>query len=842
MQSPLPPKIRNFLWLLVALLATGCSTTKFLKDDQEFLVKNRIEIVSPVKIKKKRNLQNELATLYKQKPNENFFFFIPKEWFYYRLQDTVGKSRFSRGWKRWQMRQFGEEPSIFDPERAEGTERAMQFYLQNKGYFKAKVESFTEYQDRRKNQKVVVTYRVEPRQRYLISDVSFSSSDTTIDRLLQEIKPNTVLEPGSPVDVSLYDQEVKRVTDYLRNQGYAYFIRNFVSGLEGDSSNNQVDLSLEVLPPPNDSVHRVYRIGNVYIYPQYNPSEPTENRIDSIGPGIYFISTDGEYGVKPKTLINALYFKKGDLYRQIDFDRTNRALGNLGIFRFVTIKDERDPNNQELLNYRIFLTPNKRFEIGTDIEVNTSNSPFVGRRLLGVAGNLSFRHRNLFKGAELFVGNAETGLDLNLSNLRNLSQLVTTLDIRLQTNLYYPKFVDYIHLWRGLSRIGFLRDGFYEEVKEKASTRIGLSYNYIEQFDFTKNQEGRDTTLQLYVINSFNASFGYDFRLSNRNRFLINHVGIDYLSPNTTTHFDTLILNKNEFLRRSFDKQLFTSLLFRDFNFSYNSLPNRFGESFSLITRMELSGLEVFAANKLYDSFKKNGDSEVFALRFPNDTISFSQFFRIDVDLRHYRQFNPRQSMAMRLYSGIATPFGYSGSVPYVKQFFVGGPQSIRAWAAREIGPGGNAPESSSENTTLFYQTGDFKLEFNAEYRFFLLSFLGVRFEGALFLDAGNVWSLRDDPDRELEQLLWNARYDENNEKTGDNFLKYLAIGTGAGLRVDFSYFIFRLDVGVKVRNPYPTLVEDGNGSSREVHWRWQIPGAKPFQNLNYNIGLGYPF
>ena len=812
------------------ILLSACNTTKYLGPDEIFLEENKIELKTDQQIKKKGNFKYELSTLYKQRPNTSFLF-VPREWYYYKLQDTLDNSNFTKGFKRWRMRQFGEEPVFYDPPLTESTERAMEYYLQSKGYFLAKVQSFYDYTDR-KNKKVEVSYEVKPNRQYLIDTVEFASRDTQILNILRAEQRSSFLNPGNPVDVSLYEKETGRIVNLLRNKGYAYFGSNSIASLEADSSNYKARLILEILLPPNDSIHRTYTVGNLFLYPDYDPTSTGPSRIDTIAEGIYFLGDSTGYKIREKVLLRSLYLKKGDLFRQDNFDRTNRQLNNLGIFRFVTLKAEPDPDIPGQINFRIFLTPNKRLEFGSDLEVNTSNNPFVPGQLLGVSGNVSFRHRNLFRGAESFVSNIEGGVDLNLASLGKMdtTSLISTLDLRVQSNLFLPKFIDFMGFYSLLDKIHILRHPFYSALVDRGATRISMSYNYLDR-------------IELFTLYTLNAGFGYDFRPSNRHRYLINHFGIDYFSPNTTPFFEEKILAINTNLKRSFDKQLFTSFLFRDFNYTYTGLTNRHGESNSLITQLELSGLEVCLANMLYNAFSKSATPDTFTLDLKGGAeIEFSQYVRMEFDFRHYWKLSKGQTMVFRALIGLAAPFGFSSSVPYAKQFFTGGPQSVRAWNAREIGPGGYLDPLSKDpttNPTLFFQTGEFKLDLNAEYRFPIFTLFGIKYEGALFLDAGNVWTTIPDTSRTYSQLRWTPTYDENNVKISDNLFKYIAVGTGFGLRLDFSYFIFRLDLGMKLRNPYPQTDDQGN-LIKEVFWR--SPFQQGLRDLNFNLGLGYPF
>jgi outer membrane protein insertion porin family len=418
-----------FLLPLFGLLLASCNTTQYLQEEEVFLVKNEIELSKELKIKKKGNLKYQLSTLYKQKANENFLF-VPKEWFFYRLQDTLDKSQFIKRYRRWQMRQFGEAPTLHDQELTDATAQAMEYYLQHLGYFQADVEADFNLTNE-SGTKGRVTYYVSPREQYLIDTVAYFSKDSAIHQKLQLISRKSILKAGEPMSEELYNLEVRRITDYFRNDGYAYFQSNHVAGLQGDSLDGKISLQVEVLRPHNDSIHRQYYIGDIFIQPKYDPNDPVATRIDTIQEGIYILSKGGDYGIKIKTLLSDLYLENGALFRQSNYDKTKRQLGALGVFRIITLREEPDPDDPTKINYRLFLTPNKRYEYGLDLEINTSNSPLIDQRLLGVAGSISNRHRNLFKGAELLIANVEGGVDLNL---RNLDSIVNTLDFRIQTD------------------------------------------------------------------------------------------------------------------------------------------------------------------------------------------------------------------------------------------------------------------------------------------------------------------------------------------------------------------------------------------------------------------------
>lgn len=825
-------KMRQFIttykWILGLLMLLGfsaCNTAKYLKEDEFLLKNNSIKLITETPIKNKPTLKYELSTLYKQKPNTKFLLVFPREWFYYATQDSNDNTKFDR----WQRRVIAENPTIYSAALADSTARSLEYYLQYNGYYDAKVIA----DDRIKGKKASVTYVVYPKNQYTIDSVFLHSRDTSIQRILTETQSQTLLKRGVPLTRQLYEQERERIAQYLRNHGYAYFYSNYIAPLEGDTTlqPHQANVYLEVLSPPTDSSHRIYRVGNISIFPEYDPVQEASRLQDSVVGDFIFKTSSSNFYVKPQVIIGAIYLKKGDLYSQENYDKTVRQLTALGVYKYVRIQEEADSLDDGQLNFTIELARNQKIEIGVDFEVNyTNRSAASGTgNLIGLTARPTVRNRNLFKGAELLVANVSAGVEVN-PQLFDTVAFWNTIDFKLQADLSLPRFVDYLGLWRGLNgarigkKSGFITDKFYQSVQEKASTRFSASYNYLSLLGF-------------YNYNLLNASFGYDLQQSQSTRYQINHIGVDYLLPDTFPAFGA-ILRANPFLERSFRKQLFVSLLFRDFTFSHTSRPNREGVSYYFGLNVEMAGAEIWAINSIYNAFSLVSDT----LRL--GSADFSQYAKVEADYRYYKNFTPRTSFVARVDIGVARPFGYTTDVPYVKQFYVGGPNSIRGWAVRELGPGGYIDslvldkKNRSRNRLLFYQTGDLKLEFNAEYRFHIFS----RLNGALFLDGGNIWSIREDTARAGSQFRLSAKK-LNQEgltyKVNDPFYKQIALNTGFGFRLDLTYFIFRLDGGVKLRSPYPLNPQSDNVKSSDYWYSFKKWGIR---DINFNLGLGYPF
>ncbi|GJM32564.1 MAG: membrane protein [Saprospiraceae bacterium] len=802
-------------------MLTSCNTAKYLEPDQQLLKGNDIKFIATEKINNKRTLRYELSTLYKQQENGKFFF-IPREWFYLATQgpnDTTALDRF-------QKRVIAEVPSIYDEGKAQTTLEAMISYLQYKGYFLA--DGY--FEDEIRKHKAYVTYFLDPKQNYTIDSVFFNSPDSNIHHIVNGISQSSNFKRGNSLDLGLYEKEKKRISSYLRNIGYANFYAEYFERLEVDTmvhaGKNMANIYINILPPYGDSSHQVFKIGRVDVFPDFDPVRPQEQLIDTLIEGYYFHNPSASARVKPMTIIREIFLHSGDLFEQDNLDKSNLQLSTLGIYRFVRIRQETDSLDASKLNFRIELTPNQKMELGLDFELNyTNRSSSSGTgNLIGVSLSPSLKNRNLFRGAELLATNISAGVEMDPSG--NAISFWNTIDLGFQSALYFPRFLDYFGIWKGLNKVPFgknkrlLRTDFYNTLKEKGATRISGSYNFLQ-------------VVKWYRYNLFNAAYGYDFQRSPTSRYIINHIGIDFLDPITEPNFDSL-LTRNPFLQRSWGQQVFVSLLFRDLNYVYNSRINRFGESNYVGLSLELAGAEIWAANAIYNEFALKPTT--FKL---GNKIDFSQYAVFNADFRYYRQFGPSRSIATRFNIGFAVPFGLTSDVPYVKQLYVGGANSIRGWAPRGLGPGGYLDPLSLDpgQRELLYQTGNLKLEFNLEYRFNIFWLM----KGALFLDGGNVWTTSRDLNRCGSQFLFSSRTSDDcitGDNVNDPFYKQIALATGFGLRFDFSYFIFRLDLGIKLRYPYPSSRE---GSVSEWDY-WENFKGWGIRDINPEIGLGYPF
>ncbi len=788
-----------FFLLVFAVCQSACNVTKHLDEakGERLLIKNSIELKSPKRLKyaERAPLLYELSAMYGQVPNRRplILFRAPTRlWAYYWKRDKNSK------FAKWIMEKVAEPPAIYDERLTQRTAKTFQNHLQQRGYFDAKCTYETKPSGKFKTS---VKYTLDLGPIHTIDTVDLESNDSLVLQILREQSGKSFLKRGDPMDGRVFEAEKARVTNELRNRGYAYFAPNFVE-FAGDSTGTRTNVTIEILTPGDSVMHKTYTIGNIEFFSNTRP-DLTAIRRDTVINGINFRSATTEFRVRPSRLYRYVALKPDWPYRQMDFEETLRDLNALGVFRFVSVKPVQDTIDPHKINVEILTTPNKRISLGADVDLNSSISTSgLARNLLGVASSLSFRNRNLFRGAENLQSSVQYNVEFNVSSG---SGLIFSQEFNFQNRLTFPRFFDYFGFWKGV--YSWKKDtlagakSFYGKMKDHAQARLSANYSYLNIIDF-------------YDYNLFNGSFGYDLS-DGEHRYSFDHTGIDILRPNTRPQFDS-IFGENEFLKSSFSDQLFTGFLFRGFNYNYLGNANRFGEHWFYRFSTDLSGLEELALNRLW--------SAVFGKQtWGIGDLEFAQYLRLDMDGVYTRDFRKDFTGVVRVGGGVVVPFGDTKTAPYVKQFFVGGPTSLRAWRIRQIGPGGNIERDPDTGKPIlptrqpFYQAGDFRFEFNGELRFAIFSW----FKGAIFLDGGNIWTLKYDPERIGSQLRWDS-------------YKNIALGTGFGIRGDFSYLIIRFDAGLKLRNPY--------ADERGRYWVPNLISKLQLKDFNPNLAVGLPF
>ena len=583
------------------------------------------------------------------------------------------------------------------------------------------------------------------------------------------------------------------------------FYGNLISPIKLDtSSRGRSNIRIEISPPPGRKKHIRSTVANVIVYSNYEPGNAKLNRkTDTIG-NILFKYHGEKPFVHNKTLSDKIHLLRNQYTSKDDVQLTYRGLGDLGVYKFVNIDQEVRSSDSSKIDYTIKLTPNKKwaFDTGLDFNYSTIRSETPGNNLFGLTGSASLLHRNLFRRAVSLKLSAEVGAEINLSQIDSFN----TISINTDALMKIPRFVDLPGTLSFLSliKVGkkhLINPSFYKKMRDEASTDIQLQYQNVFVTDFYK-----------YI--SLNLSYGHELIRGTRTRYTLHSIGINYYRPDSLSRFDD-ITNSAQFVQKTFlGNRLFTGFLYRDFSFYYQSQPNVNGRFWIFNASNEVSGLEIWAINSVYNSITNK--SGKFTLKL-DEEIDFARYTRFDFQYRYYIPFARSRSVAIRIAPAVAFSLD-SLEIPYVKQYAVGGPQSVRAWQLRQIGPGGTNVVVNDGQP--YFSAGDIKLEFNIEYRFDLF----WKLKSAFFIDAGNVWTI-------------GAGNSESNF-TGE-FYKELAIGAGTGLRLDATFVLFRFDIGAKIKNHF----RDKDSGS---YWHYNSSNAlslpNAFKSLNYNLAIGYPF
>ena len=779
------------LVLFCMVIHFSCNTSKYLPADKTFLKKNEIRFLKNEKVADKSALKAELQTLYKQRENTKLKpFGINRRVFYYK---TIGKENTRFG--RWVRKIFSEVPAIYDADLANSTTQSMKFYLQNKGYLNAEVFYDKNASD---NKNTEVYYYVSPKQLFTIDTVEYLSKDANILDIVNKTKSKSFIKSGSPLSERNYNLEVDRITRAVRNAGYAGFFANYIKPLTFDTIAAKANVTFEILPPNGNSKHLISKVGQIYIVFSDVLNPDIQNIKDTSISNIHFIGLDEQTNkVNPRTLLERLFIHNNDVYNQSNIERTYTQFDNLRLFRFINIKQSSDSLDAQKINFQINVAMHKRMNLQGTLELNTLQGNNTAGNLFGGGASINHINKNLRGGGEILSTNIEFNTQLLISD--GPWRLFSS-DGKFQIDYLLPKFKDFY--FNGYSKKIAKREfgknendklyKFYRILEDKANTKFSFIVNPFFSRDL--------------VYNRIALSYGFTFPLSSEKRLSYNHIGLDYFAP---TRPDESIIPTDVF-NNIFRPQLSTAFLLRDIVYQNNKIgssPNNYIKTRSSI---EFSGIELYGINAIYNSI--TGNEGVF--KIPGSKIDYGRYIRLESEWSRGFTLNNSTSFHVRLHGGFAKTFGYEGGVPFARQFFGGGANSIRGWDWRGIGPG--EVYIPKKQGSISYQSGDLQLESNAELRFPLFWI----FKLATFVDVGNIWNI-------------NNRIDSKANFTKD-FYKQIAIGSGLGIRMDFGYAMLRLDIGTKLRTPY-------FNPDSQSHWFYANQRLAS-DKLVYNLALGYPF
>lgn len=762
-----------FVGMLLILFA-GCRATKYVPEDSYLLAKTKIQT------SRKQIPKEELKGYIRQKPNRKLL----GTRFYLGLYNLSRPGK-EKGLSEW-FRKIGEEPVIYDPFLKNKTTQQLSVFLNNKGYFDAEVTDSVIYKRRKAKVHYFITYNKPHR----ISAINYVIADTTIAPIIFADTTNRLFDVGDIFDVDVLQKERDRLEILLKEKGYYNFSKRFINYLADTTQHEErtVELTLQVgnylQQETKDSISEVahprYRIRRVMVFPDFNQRDfinpERQPDLDTLMFDRYMYVYKKPERLYADVINQSSFLEPGDTYNLANVEKTKRTLSSLRLFRSITIQfteaeppDFSDSIPQGTLDCYIQLTPFLLQSYSVEVEGTNSSG-----NKLGFGGVFSYQHRSLFGGAEI----TDFRLSSSMESLdeKTISGENRTLEFGADIGMRIPKFLLPV----------FRAEKFSKRYSPK--TQINVGYSYQDRPDFTRTIA--------------TTTYGYQWEGSQYTRHFfdlleVNAVKLPYATDEFRAYIDT------SFLRSSYENHL-VSVTSYSYVFSNQDLRKRRNFSFFRLNT-EVSGNLLSGLAEVTDFSTVNGRYEVFG-------VPFSQYLKIDADFRYYQYLTEHSNLAYRLFLGVGFPYGNSTALPFEKQFFSGGANSIRAWSVRDVGPGSYKGQSI---TSIPNQTADIKFEANLEYRFDLFWVL----EGAFFLDMGNIWSMN--PDGREGSLFQR-----------DDFYTEMAVGTGFGARFNFSYLVFRLDMGLKLRDP-----------SLLPNHRW-IPLERSFHSddLTFNIAIGYPF
>jgi|GEM_PF-101379 len=833
-------------WIIpiFVLLLFSCSPTKYIKEDEYFFEGFKVES------DEKAVMQYSPEDYVKQKPNKKMLLIYPYASIYnivdpakYELreekwkpkEDEMNRRRLEKGKEtkekfkisRW-LRKIGEAPVIYNSVQTHKASQQITTLLKNKGYFNAKTSDSTTFNKEKK--KASVVYKIKAGKPYKINIYRDSIEDSGIKDLIHSYFKNSQIRKGENVDVGFFDSEREKITALLLENGYYRFSKEYIFfDVDTFLGNNLADVLITIKSPVviNENnekqirPHQKFLFKDLSIFPDYQPAAIIE-RIGNTS--ISYDTVPGNNNVKfiiakknkftPAVLTRGLTINEDSLYRASKAKSSFTYYSSLSNFRLINF-DLFEPDSAKgiddsgyyYLNTNIKLTPLTPQSFTVELEGNTTAGKF------GMATNFLYQHLNIFGGAEIFdlkfkveLNNQEPGVSVSNSYFSETEYGVNAA-IRFP-NLLMP----------------FSSKSFYLKYFPKTAFSLGYNFRYNASykraiFSTTYGYEWRTKNIVFHQLNPLEFS-----------SVVLSDMNIEYLQDLMETgqlieKYDHMILGST--YAYTFNNQsIRKNQNFHFFKMKFELAGNLLYLFHNAIDQTQL-GYGEYQRNilsTLYQDSLESGEmtneefeSEIDSLDQNNPGfytllgLPYAQYFKTEIDFRYYQIFDSKNQLVYRINPGVMVPYGNSFYSPQERRFFLGGAGSMRGWQARQLGPG----SFNSSDSIASYQYGDVKLEMNLEYRFKLFWMI----EGALFADAGNIWSLAKNETDESKKFDFNR------------FYKEIALAGGLGFRLDFTFFVFRFDFGIKLYDP---SISDGS--------KWLGMSAFNKDQWTFNFGIGYPF
>lgn len=763
----------------IAWVMASCSSTKHVPDGQYLLDDVKFNITDNANAKSLKS--TELVNYLRQTPNHKVLGGMKLQLAFYNIS---GKDS-SKWFNKW-VRRVGSAPVIYDHSLTEASVKQLQTALINKGFMESSVTADTIGNRAKKKMKVI--YNVSYGEPHYVSSITYNIPNDTLRELILADSALFLVRRNSVFDRNVLDEERQGISERLREKGYYAFNKEYITFTADTAAGEKnVDLTMNLMRPyENDKMpyytsHKPFYVRNVTFVTNYDPmtmhdatdyKAPTEMFYNG-----YKVLYGEEKYLRPSVLDECCLIKPGNRYNSSDVNRTYESFGRLGIVKFVNVEilPVGDIDGKIWLDVYVLLSRTKSQTASVSLEGTNSEGD------LGFGLGLGYQHRNLFNGSEVLSAKVRASYeslsgDLNGLINDNYSEYMGELGLK------YPKF-----------KAPFLKRSFKEKIL--ASTEFSTSFNYQERPEYTR------------VI----AGVGWRYLWSeraNKTRHTFNLLDLNYVNlPKSKSHFLDSI--SNPILRYSYEDHFIMRMGYSYYHSNKNDaspISKRYQpDVYTIRVAAETAGNLLYGISNMIGQKKENDSYKVFG-------INYSQYFKVDADYSYTHSFNPRSSLAFHVGAGAAVPYGNSSVVPFEKRFYAGGANSVRGWGVRTLGPGSYYATNSVNS--FIYQCGDVRFDMNLEYRAKLFWVI----ELGAFIDAGNIWTIKDYEDQPGGVFKFNKFYEQ------------IALSYGLGIRLDFTYFLLRLDFGMKAHNP----------ASHQENWplfhpRWNRDSAVHFS-------VGYPF
>jgi len=748
---------------LASLLLASCSANKFLPTGEKYFEGHEIVYEDGDELYP-RDLKYGLDGDLKPDATRRYLISRPGTWLY----QSIEKPEKNKGVKHWLKYKMGSKPTYLSEVDIDKNMNFIRSTLKRNGYFKAEADAELDSSAH----KVTLLYKVTLNSPHKIDTLLFCSQPDSVCEALQKSNENIGhLKNGDLFRQDELEETRKDLADSFKNRGYYYFTPNFLF-YEADSmvNNNEVRLKLNVRPEVTAGGLSRYYINSISLNLSGDTIAQTSKR-DSLE---IAYDPDKLY-LDPQKLKQYVALEIDSLYRKSDERLTLKQLSKLDVFDYINIDYEPGAEGgRRILDASISATPRKKHSLSAEFNLSTTSINYTGPGL-----KLEYYNRNTFKGAEKLKISGTGRYEVQLSGV---DEGLASYEIDLQANLLLPS----------------LQGPLKKKINpgNVPNTRYRLQYRLFNQPNY-------------YAQSSFGAGYGYEWLAKERIFNDLRLVNFDYVQLLQSSQQLEDLLNQGVLSRESFEDQVIAG---PSYGISINSRQKKVNIFSHYI------GVNVEAAgNLLYLGYEATGQGRNENGQFAIAGVPFSQYFRLQTDLRAYIQLNKYNKLAMRQIVGVGIPYLNSSALPFAKQFFVGGASSLRGFQARSLGPGAYF---SNDQGSFFDQTGDIQLEWNIENR----TDLGQYLEGAIFVDAGNVWLARESASRPGGAFKFNS------------FLNQLAISSGVGVRINLDFIVVRFDFGIPLRKPF--LPEGQRWIWQEVDEEFQTDRS----NLILNFAIGYPF